>query len=638
MLEVAKIKEDLYKEGSPVIIRSGTIFNQDNQFLVNLIIKNISNKVINSIKLDLHIFNKANNEIEVVRDYIYLVKKMERDDEIGKDIFIALSKENPFTIGVAVTNVDFDDGDVFQSSNSIWFQSLPKAITLYEKFENNETVEQFKRDFVKDFAEKKNVIPNIVPFVYKDLWCCSCQAINHDGESCHNCGAQYLAQHEHVSNRIIIETNLTEYKNEIARQNQIKRDEAKRKVEQLRATKEKAEQDALEEKARLEQEQIAFKRKRKIILSITIPAFILVCLYLYLLAVYIIPTNKYNDALEMLSADEYEEAIAVFEELEDFSNSAEMVIESKYLKAEYLYENESYTEAVVVYETIADLKDVEQEINEAKYQEALVIFGNEDYQTALEMFEKISSYSNTQDYIEKCNYFLALENIEDLSVSTGYFNLLNEELSIKVQEEYFAKAESLIENESLEEAETYFAVITDSEIVEKINEIHYNQAMAYIDEKEYEKAQNLLNELASYSDSENQLLRINYLIGQDNVDLLDYEIAIEYFTLAENYEDSAEKINYCNYNIATNLFNDAEYQLASEMFAELGEYSDSQDCYYESTYQWGIIQLNNGDVMDSYTTLYSIKEYQTAFVKLYKESLYYIYVYNKGLGSNPLYE
>ena len=49
-------------------------------------------------------------------------------------------------------------------------------------------------------------------------------------------------------------------------------------------------------------------------------------------------------------------------------------------------------------------------------------------------------------------------------------------------------------------------------------------------------------------------------------------------------------------------------------------------------------QLNNGEVVKAYETLYPIRSYNDAYMLLVTNSKFYIYVYDVGVGPNPLDE
>ena len=101
----------------------------------------------------------------------------------------------------------------------------------------------------------------------------------------------------------------------------------KKKIEELKA---QAETDRLEKErqaeiARKEAERIA-KRNKKIAI-ITTPIVCAVIAFIIVLNTVIIPNNKYNDAVALMDAGKYTEAISVFEALEGYKDSANKIEE-----------------------------------------------------------------------------------------------------------------------------------------------------------------------------------------------------------------------------------------------------------------------------------------------------------------------
>ena len=60
--------------------------------------------------------------------------------------------------------------------------------------------------------------------------------------------------------------------------------------------------------------------------------------------------------------------------------------------------------------------------------------------------------------------------------------------------------------------------------------------------------------------------------------------------------------------------------------------------FNEATYQYGYYLLNQGEVREAYDTLYAIKDYYPAWYLLIRNSQFYIHIYDRGVGPNPLDE
>lgn len=130
-----------------------------------------------------------------------------------------------------------------------------------------------------------------------------------------------------------------------------KAEEIKKEEERIKAEREKAEKER-EAKA---------KKKKKIAIFIT--SAVAVCTALALLCVYvIIPAIKYNIAITAVENKNYDEAIAIFEELGDYSDSVDKIPETKYKKADQCESNQNYGMAVQIFTELDDYSDSKNRI------------------------------------------------------------------------------------------------------------------------------------------------------------------------------------------------------------------------------------------------------------------------------------
>lgn len=125
-----------------------------------------------------------------------------------------------------------------------------------------------------------------------------------------------------------------------------KAEEIRKEEERINAEREKAEK---ERKAKA-------KKKKKIAIFITFA--VAVCTALALLCVYvIIPPIRYNMAVTAVENKNYDEAIAIFEELGDYSDSVDKIPETKYKKADQCESNQNYEMAVQIFVELDDYSD-----------------------------------------------------------------------------------------------------------------------------------------------------------------------------------------------------------------------------------------------------------------------------------------
>ncbi|QOS39382.1 toll/interleukin-1 receptor domain-containing protein [Treponema rectale] len=104
-----------------------------------------------------------------------------------------------------------------------------------------------------------------------------------------------------------------------------------RKIEEIKA---KEENDRLELERQAEQNRIAAEKaakKRKKIIAITTPIVVAFIAFLFVLTTVIIPSSKYNSAMELYNAQKYEDAYKAFSTL-GYKDSAEKAEECLFMK------------------------------------------------------------------------------------------------------------------------------------------------------------------------------------------------------------------------------------------------------------------------------------------------------------------
>ena len=135
-----------------------------------------------------------------------------------------------------------------------------------------------------------------------------------------------------------------------------KAEEIRTEEERIKAEREKAEKER------------AAKAKKKKIVLIIISSVMAVCAVLALIyGIVIVPSIKYNEALELVENKNYDEAIAIFEELGDYSDSADKIPETKYKKAENLVSNKEFDTAIEIFNELGEYQNCKKRIEEIKF-------------------------------------------------------------------------------------------------------------------------------------------------------------------------------------------------------------------------------------------------------------------------------
>lgn len=135
------------------------------------------------------------------------------------------------------------------------------------------------------------------------------------------------------------------------------RTQAEKRYDECPAADKEA-QHQKEDKARGEAEAAAAKKKRNTILGVL--AAVIAVAVLLVVAKVVIPGNKYKEAEQLRADGKYEEAVAIFTELGEYSDAATQITETQYQHAQALYAQKNYAGAAAIYITIKGYKDVDK--------------------------------------------------------------------------------------------------------------------------------------------------------------------------------------------------------------------------------------------------------------------------------------
>lgn len=346
------LPENLYAEGSPVIIAAGSLLkdNQTGKVLAQLKLRNIAQKTIKAVTVCVEPLDTVGKPLGEVVSYQYLDLHADRDIDFGQKSPIALPDTATRSFAVSVSEVIFTDNSIWDGVSQPW-EALSKPASL-DSLHDSELVKQFRMEFENPCE--------ILPLEQKDLWFCVCGALNRKEEaSCHRC------------------------RKTLSTLQSIDMDELRRKKDARRA----------EERKRAEKEAEEVRKKaRKVgkVAAIVLPILTVLIVAAIMISGMVKKSNAYNDALALMDAEQYEEAITAFTALDGYKDSAEMKraaeLEATYNNAiQLLQSNVSANEnkAYHILTELGDYKDAKELLSNFQYriiaEEADSSIGSGDY-------------------------------------------------------------------------------------------------------------------------------------------------------------------------------------------------------------------------------------------------------------------
>lgn len=177
------LPENLYSEGSPMVITAGALLkdNQTGRILAQLKFRSLSDKVIKAVKVKLELSDTAGKNIGEAVVYDYLDLNASRNTEFGQKTPVPVLDSKARSYQAAVTEVVFEDRSVWTADGGSW-EPLSKPSALV--FGDGELLKQYKLKFGSSSQYK--------PKAEKDLWHCTCGTLNHEGEKCCFCHHSFL--------------------------------------------------------------------------------------------------------------------------------------------------------------------------------------------------------------------------------------------------------------------------------------------------------------------------------------------------------------------------------------------------------------------------------------------------------------
>ena len=291
-----------------------------------------------------------------------------------------------------------------------------------------------------------------------------------------------------------------------------------RDVEELRK---QAEQRRKECENAEEKERKAKERKNKRLTVAFVLVVLIACVVGWFVVTRVIPENKYQKAWTLRENGQYDDAIAAFAELGDYSDAAAQITETKYQQAVSLREAGEYESAIAAFTSLNDYRDAKTQIGEMKqekYQQAVTLRENGQYEEAIAAFEKLGNYSDAAAQIAETKYqqAIALRETGKYKSAIAAFTELGDygDVAAQITETKYQQAVALRENGRYDDAIAAFVELGDysdaKAQIADIKEIKYQQAVALRANGQDEEAIAAFAELGDYSYAKAQISETKY--------------------------------------------------------------------------------------------------------------------------------
>ena len=156
------LQENLYQEGSPILISAGALLkdNSTGKLLVQLKFRNISNYVINAVKVKINAFDPAGTELKGIESFSYLDLSVEEDGEFGQQKPLPLPDVTTRSFSVEILYVTYSGGCCVPKENAATRPASQDVMEMVQKLdkrrekkrEDQSRKEKRYKDIIKKYS------------------------------------------------------------------------------------------------------------------------------------------------------------------------------------------------------------------------------------------------------------------------------------------------------------------------------------------------------------------------------------------------------------------------------------------------------------------------------------------------------
>lgn len=302
----------------------------------------------------------------------------------------------------------------------------------------------------------------------------------------------------------------------------------------------------------------------------------------------------YLEATDLLDEKKYDDAAALFSEL-DYKDSSALALECSYRKAMDLAANRRYDDAAQIFTTLNYYKDCKEQLERLKADE---LFDNGDYAGAWLIYSELDENCRTHQNDYEA-YFVAAEKLradELFDEARQQFSMLGtfggaDELAIQCM---LDKAEKYEKENHYTEALTVYESLQDQD---RIDACRYHYGLFLLEKNKYTAAAVQFARCLDYQDSSEQLFTAGISAFHDG----DLASALEILRNDIAHEETTGVI----YEIASAASEKQEYELAISAYDCVGDYQEARQERARNYMLWADQLFERGEY-DQYIEVISV--------------------------------
>ena len=312
---------------------------------------------------------------------------------------------------------------------------------------------------------------------------------------------------------------------------------------------------------------------------------------------------KQAAADKLFASGDYKEAYIVYSAMDDSYQTHEADYAQMYAAAEKELAEGKYDEAIARFTALGGYSDAELRVTEATYRKANALAEQDEYEDALAAYALLGEYRDSGEQTEKL-----LLKIADAAYADGdYAKALDHYIQLEQTDELKAReydlAQACYENRRYDLAVRTYEMLGQYQLsVSRVLVARYAWANQLYENGEYEKAAEQFRLLGNMSDSAERAKQAMYMRGTELLEGGECDGAKAVFLSLGSYSDAAAKAEECDekktyaiYSSALTLLEEGKYDEAKEIFVSLGKYRDSDTMASECDYRKAKEMMASGD-------------------------------------------
>lgn len=323
--------------------------------------------------------------------------------------------------------------------------------------------------------------------------------------------------------------------------------------------------------------------------------------------------QRYQTGLAAWKADKQSDAIAILNEILDYSSAKESI----YLIGKEASDKQRFDISTTAFETVGMYKDATMRLSKDTYAWGVQLFDNGEFDKAAEIFASMGDFSDALERVRISQYAGAkaaydagdYENAAERFAALGDY----EDSAEQTKMSWYSYAQELLGTGKFEQAKQIFISLSDYlNSAEQVNECDYCQAKAHMESENYSDAISAFSTLDDYKDSSQMLQECSYKEAVKHMNNGQYIQAAELFDNLDNYSDSKTMAMECRYKQAEAYRQAGDINTALELYQVIPDYGDSLEQAKACYYSLALEEEKKGNCVDAYSLYISAREHNDA--------------------------